>query len=257
VFRAGRRAGGLIGLRALITGGSSGIGAATARALAARSVRVAVAGRNIAALRRVAAESDGIFIPGDLRDPGCPRRTIEVAVDALGGLDLLVSNAGIGWAGPFASMTDADIDSVLDVNLRAAAHLACAAIPHLRPGVGRLIFVGSIAGLVGVPGEAWYSATKAGLSCLADTLRTELRADGIGVSLVTPGVVDTAYFERRKVPYERQHPQLMTAQRAAAAVVQAVDRGLDDVIIPPWLTFPARVKLHFPNLYRLLAARLA
>ena len=73
--------------------------------------------------------------------------------------------------------------------------------------------MGSIAGRVGVPGEAWYSATKAGLSCLADTLRTELRADGIGVSLVTPGVVDTAYFERRNVPYQRQHPQLMSAQR--------------------------------------------
>jgi short-subunit dehydrogenase len=257
MFRPGRRVGGLIGLRALVTGGSSGIGAATARALAARSVRVAVAGRNIAALRRVAADTDGVVIPGDLREPGCPRRTIDVAVESLGGLDLLVSNAGIGWAGPFASMTDADIDALLDVNLRAAAHLARAAIPHLRAGAGRLIFVGSIAGLVGVPGEAWYSATKAGLSCLADTLRTELRADGVGVSLVTPGVVDTAYFERRKVPYDRQHPQLMTAQRAADAIVDAVDRGLDEVIIPPWLSFPARVKLHFPSLYRLLATRFA
>jgi NAD(P)-dependent dehydrogenase (short-subunit alcohol dehydrogenase family) len=257
MFRPARRVGDLIGLRALITGGSSGIGAATARALAARSVRVAVAGRNIAALRQVAADTGGVFIAGDLREPGCPRRTIEAAVEALGGLDLLVSNAGIGWAGPFASMTESDIDALLDVNLRAAAHLARAAIPQLAPGIGRLVFVGSIAGVVGVPGESWYSATKAGLSILAETLRTELRPDGIGVSLVTPGVVDTAYFERRNVPYQRQHPQLMTAQRAAAAIVEAVDRGLDDVIIPPWLTFPARVKLRFPSLYRLLAARFA
>jgi NAD(P)-dependent dehydrogenase (short-subunit alcohol dehydrogenase family) len=257
MFRPGRRDGGLTGLRALVTGGSSGIGAATASALAARSVQVAVAGRNIAALRRVAADTDGVFIAGDLREPGCPRRTIDLAVDALGGLDLIVSNAGIGWAGTFASMTEADIDALLDVNLRAAAHLASAAIPHLHPGVGRLVFVGSIAGLVGVPGEAWYSATKAGLGCLADTLRAELRSDGIGVSLVTPGVVDTAYFERRKAPYARHHPQLMTAQRAADAIVDAVDRGLDDVMIPPWLSFPARVKVHFPSLYRLLAARFA
>jgi NAD(P)-dependent dehydrogenase (short-subunit alcohol dehydrogenase family) len=257
MFRPGRRVGGLIGLRALITGGSSGIGAATARALTARSVRVAIAGRNVAALRRVAAETNGVFIQGDLREPDCPRRTVDLAVAALGGLDLVVSNAGAGWAGPFASMSESDIDSLLDVNLRAAAHLAHAAIPHLRPGVGRLVFVGSIAGLVGVPGEAWYSATKAGLGCLADTLRTELRPHGIGVSLVTPGVVDTAYFERRRVPYERQHPQLMTAQRAADAIVDAVDRGLDDVIIPSWLLFPARVKVHFPSLYRLLAARFA
>jgi short-subunit dehydrogenase len=257
VFRPGRRVGGLIGRRALITGGSSGIGAATASALAARSVRVAVAGRNVAALRQVAADTGGVCIAGDLREPGCPRRTVEAAVEALGGLDLLVSNAGIGWAGPFVSMAESDIDALLDVNLRAAAHLARAAIPHLAPGIGRLVFVGSIAGVVGVPGESWYSATKAGLSILAETLRTELRTDGIGVSLVTPGVVDTAYFERRHVPYQRRHPQLMTAQRAADAIVEAIDRGLDDVIIPPWLTFPARVKLHFPSLYRLLAARFA
>ncbi len=154
-------------------------------------------------------------------------------------------------------MSATDIDSLLDVNLRAAAHLARAAIPHLHPGVGRLVFVGSIAGLVGVPGETWYSATKAGLGCLADTLRAELRPARIGVSLVSPGVVDTAYFDRRKVPYQRQHPRLMSAQTAAAAIVDAVDRGLDNVVVPPWLSFPARMKASFPRLYRRLAARLA
>jgi short-subunit dehydrogenase len=166
----------------------------------------------------------------------------------------VVSNAGIGWAGSFASMSEADIDSLLDVNLRAAAHLARAAIPHLDPGIGRLVFVGSIAGLVGVPGEAWYSATKAGLGCLAETLRAELRPAGVAVSLVSPGVVDTPFFERRKVPYERQHPQRVSAEAAAGAIVDAVDRDRDDVVIPQWLSFPARLKVNFPGLYRLLAA---
>ena len=165
----------LTGLRAAITGGSSGIGAATAREFAARGVRVAIAGRNAAALKRVAADTNGVVVLGDLREPGCPQRIIDAAVDDLGGLDILVSNAGIGWAGPFASMSDSDIDALLDVNLRAAAHLARAAIPHLRSGIGRLVFIGSIAGLLGVPGETWYSATKAGLGCLAETLREELR----------------------------------------------------------------------------------
>jgi len=247
----------LAGLRALITGGSSGIGAATARAFAARGVQVSVAGRDIAALERVAADTHGIFIPGDLRQPGCAQWTVEAAAGGLGGLDIVVSNAGIGWAGPFASMSESDIDALLDVNLRAAAHLTRAALPHLRPGVGRLVFIGSIAGLVGVPGEAWYSATKAALGAFADTLRTELRPAGVGVSLISPGVVDTAYFERRKVPYTRQHPQLMSAQAAAAAIVDAVDRGRDGVIVPAWLSFPARMKVNFPGLYRLLAARFA
>jgi len=247
----------LIGLRAVITGGSSGIGAATARAFAAQGMHVAIAGRDLAALRRVAAATDGVYIQGDLREPGCPNRTIDEAVRSLGGLDLLVSNAGIGWAGPFASMSESDIDSLLDVNLRAAAHLARAAIPHLQPGVGRLVFVGSIAGLVGVPGEAWYSATKAALGCLADMLRAELQPAGIGVSFVSPGVVDTAFFERRNVPYQRQHPQLMSADSVADVIVDAVDRGRDDVVTPSWLSLPVRLKVNFPGLYRLLAARFA
>jgi uncharacterized protein len=249
--------GGLAGLRAVITGGSSGIGAATARAFAARGSRVAIAGRNLAALKRVAAVTNAVCLPGDLGESGCARRTVDTAVDALGGLDIVVSNAGIGWAGPFASMTETDIDSLLDVNLRAAAHLARAAIPHLQRGRGRLVFIGSIAGLVGVPGEAWYSATKAGLACLADALRAELRPAGVGVTLVSPGVVDTAYFERRNEPYQRRHPKLMSAEAAADAIADAVCRGRDDVVVPPWLTFPARMKASFPRLYRLLAARLA
>jgi short-subunit dehydrogenase len=247
----------LTGLRAAITGGSSGIGAATAREFADRGVRVAIAGRNAAALKRVAADTNGIVVLGDLREPGCPQRIVDAAVDSLGGLDILVSNAGIGWAGPFASMSDSDIDALLDVNLRAAAHLARAAIPHLRSGVGRLVFIGSIAGLLGVPGETWYSATKAGLGCLAETLREELRPAGIGVSLVSPGVVDTAYFERRKEPYKRRYPRVMSAETAAAAIVNAVEHGRDDVVVPPWLSLPARVKVRFPGLYRLLASRFA
>jgi short-subunit dehydrogenase len=247
----------LTGLRALVTGGSSGIGAATARTFAAHGVHVAVAGRNLAALQQVAADTSGVAIPGDLREHGCPRRTISEASEALGGLDILVSNAGVGWAGPFASMSESDIDRLIDVNLRAAAHLASAAIPHLERGNGRLVFVGSIAGLVGVPGEAWYSATKAGLGCLAETLRAELRPLGVGVTLVTPGVVDTAFFERRKVPYQRQHPQLMSSQAAANAIVEAIKHGRDEIVIPQWLSFPARLKVNFPGLYRRLAARLA
>lgn len=70
-------------------------------------------------------------------------------------------------------------------------------------------------------------------------------------------MVDTAFFERRNVPYERQYPRLMTAQTAANAIVDAIKRGRDDVVIPPWLSFPARLKANFPGLYRLLATRFA
>jgi NAD(P)-dependent dehydrogenase (short-subunit alcohol dehydrogenase family) len=248
---------GLHGMRALITGGSSGIGAATAREFAANGMRLAIAGRNLTALHSVAADTGAVCIPGDLRDPGCPRRTICAASDELGGLDLMVSNAGIGWAGSFSSMTEADIDALIDVNLRAAAHLVRAALPHLHAETGRLVFIGSIAGRVGVPGEAWYSATKAGLGSLADVLRAELRPAGIGVTLVTPGVVDTPYFARRNVPYQRHYPHPVSAQAVSEAVADAIEHGREDVVVPGWLSLPARLKVNFPGLYRLLAARFA
>jgi NAD(P)-dependent dehydrogenase (short-subunit alcohol dehydrogenase family) len=243
--------------KVLITGGSSGIGAATARAFAARGFPVAVAGRDEAALRKVADDTGGVSIPGDLRYQGVPRSTVEIAAQAMGGLDVVVSNAGAGWSGPFASMTGEDIDALLDVNLRAAAHLARASLGHLRPGRGHLVFVGSIAGLVGVTGEAWYSATKAGLTTLAGVLRTELKSDGIGVTLVSPGVVDTPYFERRNQPYQRHHPRPIRAEVVAELIVDAVERSREEVIVPGWLSFPARLKVHFPGLYRLLEDRFA
>jgi NAD(P)-dependent dehydrogenase (short-subunit alcohol dehydrogenase family) len=247
----------LIGRRALITGGSSGIGAATARVLAARGVRVAVAGRDLAALREVAEDAGGVPVPGDLRDQECARRAVETAAGSLGGLDIVVSNAGIGWSGPFAMMSEPDIDALLDVNLRAPAHLARAALPYLRSGTGWLVFTGSIAGQVGVPSEAWYSATKAGLACLADVLRAELRPAGIGVTLVIPGVVDTAYFVRRNVGYQRQHPQPVSAHSVAVAIADAIEHAREEVVVPGWLSLPARLKMSFPRLYRQLESRFA
>jgi uncharacterized protein len=243
--------------KVLVTGGSSGIGAATAQVFAAHGFQVAVTGRDPAALEEVAGHTGGVAVAGDLRVRGQPRVVVDAAADALGGLDVVVSNAGAGWSGPFAAMTAEEIDALLDVNLRASAHVAHAALSYLRPGAGHLVFVGSIAGLVGVPGEAWYSATKAGVAMLADALRTELRAQGIPVTLVTPGVVDTAYFERRNSPYLRHYPRPISAQVVAAAIVDAVERSREAIILPGWLFWPAWLKESFPGLYRLLESRLA
>lgn len=243
--------------KVLITGGSSGIGAATARAFAARGFPVAVAGRDPSGLEDIAGEIGGYAIPGDLRDHGVAQDTVETAACALGGLDVVVSNAGIGWAGPFAAMTGEEIDALLDVNLRAAAHLSRASLRYLRPGLGHLVYVGSIAGVVGVAEEAWYSATKAGLATFAAVLRAELKRDGISVTLVTPGVVDTPYFERRNVPYQRHYPRPVSAQVVAGLIVDAVARRRDEVMVPGWLLLPARLKVSFPRLYRLLESRFA
>ena len=241
--------------KVLITGGSSGIGAAAAQAFTGRGFRVAITGSDQIALDRVSGVTGAVAIAGDLREPGRPRRVVEAASAALDGLDVVVSNAGIGWSGSFGSMTDEEIDALLDVNLRASAHVARAALAHLRPGTGHLVFVGSIAGLIGVAGEAWYSATKAGLGMLADVLRAELRSAGIGVTLLVPGVVDTPFFDRRNVPYQRQFPRPIAAELVAGAIVEAVERRTETVIVPGWLGWPARLKGGLPGLYRMLEGR--
>jgi short-subunit dehydrogenase len=259
------------GWRVLVTGASSGIGEATARVLAERGARLAVAGRDRAALAAVAEATAALAIPGDLTVPGTAQATVAAAADALGGLDLLVSNAGVGWTGPFAEMLTSDIDTLLDLNLRAAAHLVHAALPHLRAAAasggcaplrsrrcqpGRVVLIGSIAGEVGVPGEAWYSATKAGLAGFAAALRSELRPEGVAVSLVIPGVVDTRFLERRALPYRRRRPRPLPAAAVATALLDAVEHGSDEALVPAWLTIPARLHGALPGLYR-LAARLA
>jgi short-subunit dehydrogenase len=242
--------------RVLVTGGSSGIGAATASAFARRGYAVAVTGRDKTALDHVASEVGGVPIHGDLREPGCPRRVVDAAATAFGGLDVVVSNAGVGWSGPFAAMSDEEIDALLDVNLRATAHVARAALAYLRPGAGHLAFVGSIAGQVGVAGEAWYSATKSGVGMLADVLRAELRPEGIGVTLVVPGVVDTPFFERRKVPYQRRYPRPIAARVVAAAIADAVEHRRETVVVPGWLAWPARLRGGLPGLYQMLEGRM-
>lgn len=245
----------LAAARVLITGASSGIGAATARCMASRGAHLALAGRDIAALRQVASDTGSAWFTGDLREPGCARHIVDLAAASLGGLDVVLANAGCGWAGPFGEMSERDIDDLLDLNLRSVAHLSQAALGHFRPGSGHLVFVGSIAGALGVPGEAWYSATKAGLGGLADALRAELRPAGVQVTLVVPGAVRTAYFERRNRPYERNHPIPVSAATVAEAIVEGIERQRADVTVPSWLSVPRRVKARFPSLYRSLAAR--
>jgi short-subunit dehydrogenase len=235
----------LDGTRALVTGASSGIGAATATALAHRGARVLLTGRDRAALTALANRVDGLCRPAELTDA---EQLAELA-DWASGVDVVVANAGVGWAGRVVDMPLAKVDELIAVNLTAPVRLARLLLPHLLArGRGHLVFVTSIAGSMGVAEEAVYSAAKAGLRAFADSVRLEVAGTGVGVSVVAPGVVSTEFFARRGRPYDRATPRPIPASQVARALVRAVEQDVAEVFAPGWLRFPARLNGAFPVL---------
>ncbi|AWN16315.1 SDR family oxidoreductase [Salinisphaera sp. LB1] len=185
----------LRGRRALVTGASSGVGEAVARQLAAAGARVVVAARRADRLQHVADEIGAIACPADVATPGACVELVESAVAALGGLDVLINNAGAHHRGDFADQSAAHLATMVDVNLRAPVVLSRAALPHLRAAArGAIVNVGSVAGRMPVPGSATYSATKAGLRTLTYALAEECRGTRVCVSVVSPGPIATDFI---------------------------------------------------------------
>jgi short-subunit dehydrogenase len=246
----------LDGAIALVTGGSSGIGAACARRLAAAGARVFVAGRNAERLSVVAAPLGATAIGCDLSEPGAAAALAERVLTEAGRVDILVHSAGQGWAGPLTAMTDEDISRLVAANLSAPMQLTRTVLPGmLARGRGRLGFVGSIAGRLGVREEAVYAATKAGLNVFADSLRQEIAGGGVVVTELVPAVVDTEFFHRRGRPYLRRSPRPVPADRAAAALLGALLSGRNEAYLPRWLCLPVAVRSTLPDTYRRLADR--
>ena len=258
----------LSGAVVLVTGASGGIGRATAQLVARRGATVVCSGREPAALRETAAVCDGAPLIADLRDPAASAALVDDVVGSYGRLDALVATAGVGHAGRVVDMTRERVAELVDVDVRAPLLLARHALAAFRdqtaagdPRTRGLVFVTSIAGLVGVPGESVYSAGKAAVESFAVLLREELRDDpalnGVQVSTVAPGVVDTAFFHRRGAPYDRRIPRPIPAERAAAAVVSALETGRPRTVVPRWLAIPARLSAAAPGVYRALARRMS
>ena len=240
----------LDGARALVTGASSGIGAATVRALARQGARPLLVGRDQQALAGLAAETGGRHLAMDLLRPD----SAETIADWAGDVDLLVCNAGIGFAGPLDGLSPTGIADLVSVNLTSPLALARLIVPGMvGRGRGHLVLVSSIAGCLGVADEAVYAATKAGLRTFADSIRLAHR--DIGVTTVIPGVVDTPFFTRRGAAYDRARPKPVSPDAVAAALLDAVRRNRSEVFVPAWLRFPARLHGMAPGLVGRLQRR--
>jgi NAD(P)-dependent dehydrogenase (short-subunit alcohol dehydrogenase family) len=176
----------LSGRRVLITGGARGIGAALARRLTERGARVAVAGLESDLLEKVAADCGGPWWPCDVTDRASVDATVDAAADAFGGLDVVVANAGVAAQLPIVDGDPAIFERTVAVNLLGAYYTLRAGGRHVAHPAGYALAISSLAAAVHVPLLAAYSASKAGVEALGNTLRSELRPSG--------GRVGVAYF---------------------------------------------------------------
>lgn len=216
----------LDGLRALVTGGASGIGLATASLLAERGARVAVLD-----LHPGTVPEPLLGFAVDVTDDTSVRTTVAAAAGTLGGIDILVNNAGIGAIGTVADNSDEQWHRVLDVNLLGVVRTTRAALPHLRRSRrASVVNTCSIAATAGLPQRALYSATKGAVLALTRAMAADHVREGIRVNCVNPGTVDTPWVgrlldatddptaERAALSGRQPHGRLVTAQEVAAAI---------------------------------------
>ncbi|GBD84086.1 putative oxidoreductase [bacterium BMS3Abin02] len=214
----------ITGMVVAITGATSGVGAATARALAAEGARVVIGARRrerLDALVTELGEANAVAVEMDVRDPGASRRLVDAALEGFGRLDALVASAGIGAYGGIMDLTDEKLQEMMDTNIAGTVWPIRAAVPALvEAGGGDIVIVSSVAGLRGAGDEAVYAATKFAQVGLAGGLDRELRAEGIRVSTICPGGIATEFaMGAGRTPDMPGLAEMLRAEDVADAIV--------------------------------------
>jgi len=221
----------MTGMTVLITGGASGIGAAVAERFAAEGAKVAVLDRDVSGVGE-----RFVAVKADVTDDASVRAAVEAAVTELGGLDVLINNAGIGAQGTVADNDDEEWHRVLDVNVLGIVRTTRAALPHLRRSErAAVVNTCSIAACAGLPNRALYSASKGAVQALTLAMAADHLPEGIRVNCVNPGTADTPWVQRlldaaedpqaERAALEARQPsgRLVSADEVANAIVHLAD----------------------------------
>ncbi len=239
----------LAGRVALVTGASSGIGKATAAALAAAGAKVAIAARRADRLEALAARIEtaggmALRIEADVTSNDDVTAMIGKVVAEWGRLDILVNNAGVMLLSPVAEATLDDWRRMVELNLLALMGVTKAALPHLRAAKGHIVNVSSVAGRVANPGASGYAATKFGVIGFSESLRREVYADKVRVTVIEPGLVRTELGDhitnaasKAGLDQRLATMEALTAEDVAASILYAVSQparvNVNEIVIRP------------------------
>src|SRR5437660_1312056 len=230
----------IAGARILITGASQGIGRALAEAAALEGAKVLAAARSGRLLQELASQVRGRggvleVVQADVTVPADRERMVAAALDAFGGLDILINNAGIGATGHFMEASPERLRKIMEVNFFGVTETTRACLPLLRSGCRpAIVNISSIAGKRGIPARSEYSASTFALQRFSEALRAELAKDGIDVLVVCPGLTQTNFSQNmleQKARLQMDHMRGMTAEQVAVATLRAIEQGRHEIYL--------------------------
>ena len=228
------------GSRILITGASQGIGKSLAELAAARGGNVLAVARSENLLQELAEQvrSKGgklHTLQADITDPADRQKMVDAAINSMGGLDILINNAGIGATGHFADVSPERMRKIMEVNFFGLTETTRVFLPLLQKGNrSAIVNISSIAGKRGIPARSEYSASKFAVQGFSEALRAELAKDGIDVLVVCPSLTQTNFSQNmleQKALVQLDHLRGMTAEQVARAALRAIERGKNEVCL--------------------------